>query len=113
MNATKYESIINIERPGKDITFFLEKGESLTLDNILDVEIYPKTLWIDVKERLPKKSDRYLVLFEETEKAYAVMDIMIWNQDSWIKRIGNLYSEKVIYWMPMPSLPDKKINNEE
>lgn len=38
----KYETIITFERFDREIAIFLEHGEALTLENIVDVEIYPR-----------------------------------------------------------------------
>jgi len=108
--SRKYECIINIERFDKDIVFFLEKGESLNIDNIVDVEIYPKkTSWVNIEERNPKEIKEYWIATNNPRSTMLAM----WNGKNWVK-IENLFkSGKVIYWMPIPELPDKKINTKE
>ncbi len=50
-----YETIMTINRKGKIIAFFLEKGSHLTIDNLVNVEVYdpsPK-----VKDKLIEEND--------------------------------------------------------
>lgn len=53
--VTTYESTINFERLGKEIKIFLNKGENLTLDNIVDIEVYPKDYW----KKTPEQEEKY------------------------------------------------------
>ncbi len=104
-----YENVISIERIGKEITFFLEKGEKLTLDNIMDVEIYPKSPWVDIEDREPKEAKAYWVA---TDNPRSTM-MAIWSGGSWVKHHAIPKSGKISHWMNIPTPPDEKINIEE
>lgn len=48
----KYKTIINFHRKNKNISLFLKEGESLSLENIIDVEIstFDKPICFEVKK---------------------------------------------------------------
>jgi hypothetical protein len=107
MNRSKYSCIINIERLDKDITFFLEKGESLNIDNIVDVEVYPKkTPWVNIENRNPKEIKAYWIAANNPRSTM----LALWDGEDWLK-IDNLFkSGKISHWMAIPDIPDEKIN---
>ena len=108
--SRKYECMIHIERLDRDIAFFLEKGESFTIDNIVDVEVYPKkSPWVNINDRNPKEAKAYWISTNDPRSTL----LAIWNGKNWLE-VGNLFkSGKVSHWMQIPPLPDEKINTKE
>ena len=62
--------------------------------------------WISVKDEMPKEKGNYICCFDTgKEKIVDVFDYdpAIDTQDYW----GYAFSDRVIYWMPLPEPPDE------
>lgn len=68
-----------------------------------------KSGWIDVKERLPEVSGRYLVCAEE----HGYQRITIAPFGKRFSLSGHCAFWKVTHWMPLPALPGGKRGREE
>ncbi len=54
----KYETIITFERFDREISIFLEHGEALTIENIVDIEIYPRE-YAYIKSKKKEKYEKF------------------------------------------------------
>lgn len=114
----------NMVKSAKDLPFSSDKKTLLSYSEALDfVEnehyphfmsefVKPSPTWIDISERLPEKSGRYMVVHQTTKpvknKSTPVdIDSYDENEKSWsFFRLGIM--QEVTHWMPLPELPISK-----
>jgi len=67
--------------------------------------------WINVKNRLPKKSGDYLIFYTSMPDD-PVMDI-VWYSILYGWDRDKLWEEMIIYWMPLPDPPEEEVDCEQ
>ena len=86
--------------------FNLENIEYAFIDGIEWADENPKSLWISVKESLPKQDEEVIVLCDELNTAPVYKISFGHIVDKTICKDYNGWNiPNVVYWFPMPKLP--------
>lgn len=66
--------------------------------------------WISVKDRLPERMERYLVVFYPPATCKQVMEVSLC-KDGWYRNRIRIADEYITHWMPLPE-PPKEVSGE-